>query len=357
MSRILLVGKGPPDRGGISAYLGALQSSGLAREHRLTLLNLTRDETPHAGRMTSSNVRRTLADAHAVWRASTDADIVHLHTALVPAVTMVRAGLLVFAARLRGKPVVVHVHSGMVELWITTPARRLLTRIALGAANRVVTMSNPSANAIAAAIGSSKVEVIDNWVDLDGFRAVDPVHSPPRIFYAGLLTPRKGVGDLLRASALLRERGVAHELVLAGGMPDEGPEAERAVRAIEAPAARFLGALPHERIAAELAAADVFCLPSWFEAMPLSILEAMASGLPIVATKVGDIPRVVADGDTGMLVPARSPERLAAALEALLKDPEERRRLGAAGRARVEDRFNEKRAVAAIDEIYRQLDP
>lgn len=357
MSRILLVGKGPPDRGGISAYLGALLSSELAVEHSLKLLNLTRDETPNAGRLTSSNVTRTLSDAAAVWKATKGADVVHLHTALVPAVTMVRAGTLALAARLRGRRVITHVHSGMVELWITTRIRRLLTRIALAPANSIVTMSNPSGDAIAAAIGRKKVAIVDNWVDLDEFRTTDPVHSPPRILYAGLLTPRKGVGDLLRASAILSERGVDHELVLAGGTPDEGPHAEREVRAIDAPAARFLGALPHERIAGELAAADVFCLPSWFEAMPLSILEAMASGLPVVATGVGDIPRVVEDGVTGTLVPARSTEKLAAALEQLLSDPDERRRMGAAGRARVEERFTQKHAVGAIDEIYRQLEP
>jgi glycosyltransferase involved in cell wall biosynthesis len=206
VSRILLVGKGPPDRGGISAYLGALLSSELATGHSLTLLNLTRDETPNAGRLTSSNVTRTLSDATAVWKAAKKTDIVHGHTALVPAVTMVRAGLLALAARLRGRRVIMHVHSGMVELWITTAMRRLLTRICLAPANCVVTMSNPSGDALAAAIGRKKVAIVDNWVDLEEFGATDPVHSPPRIFYAGLLTPRRGrrrpatrVGDAQRA--------------------------------------------------------------------------------------------------------------------------------------------------------------
>ena len=357
MSRVLLVGKGPPDRGGISAYLGALLRSDLSAGHEMMLLNLTRDETPNAGRLTGSNVTRTLSDAAAVWKASRRAQIVHQHSALVPAVTMVRAGLLALAARLRGRRVIMHVHSGQVELWITTRARRLLARLALAPAHRVVTMSNPSGDALAAAIGRERVTIVDNWVDLEEFRPTDPVHSPPRIFYAGLLTPRKGVGDLLRASASLSERGVDHELVLAGGTPDEGPEAEREVRTIHAPAARFIGALPHERIAAELAAADVFCLPSWFEAMPLSILEAMAGGLPVVASDVGDIPRVVEHGVTGSLVPAKRPVELAAALEALLRDPETRRRMGAAGRRRVEERFTEQRAVGALDALYRQFEP
>jgi len=354
--RVLLVGKGPPDRGGISAYLGALLQSDLSSRHALTLLNLSRDETPSAGRLTSSNVARTLADARAVWRESAGAQVVHQHSALVPGVTMVRAGLLALAARLRGRPVILHVHSGQVELWLSTPARRALARMVLAPVTRVVTMSNPSGHAITAAIGDG-VTIVDNWVDLDEFDETDPVHSPPRVLFAGLLTPRKGAADLLRASALLSDRGVAHELVLAGGTPDEGLHAEREVRAVRAPAAVFLGALPHERMAAELASSDIFCLPSWWEAMPLSILEAMASGLPVIASRVGDIPRVVEDGVTGLLVPPRDPERLSEALASLIDDPEGRRRMGAAGRRRVAEHFTASRAIAAIDGLYRQFEP
>jgi glycosyltransferase involved in cell wall biosynthesis len=354
--RVLLVGKGPPDRGGISAYLGALLQSDLSSKHTLRLLNLTRDEIPNAGRMTSSNVTRTLADAKAVWRASGGADVVHLHSALVPAVTMIRAGLLALAARARGRRVILHAHSGQDENWLSTRGRRALARFALAPVDSFVTMSNPSGEAIAAATGDA-VTIVDNWVDLDEFRPADPVHSPPRVLFAGLLTPRKGAADLLRASAGLTERGVTHELVLAGGTPDEGPDAEKEVRGVAAPAATFLGALPHERMPSELAAADIFCLPSWWEAMPLSILEAMASGLPVVATRVGDIPRVVDVGVTGILVPPREPELLADALASLLSDPGRRRRMGAAGRRRVEDRFTAARAVARIDELYRQFEP
>jgi len=354
--RVLLVGKGPPDRGGISAYLGALQKSALASRHDIRLLNLTRDEEPRAGRLTGSNVSRTLADARAVWRTSAGADLVHQHSALVPAVTLMRAGLLALAARARGRRVILHVHSGQVELWLSSRLRRALARVALAPVDRIVTMSNPSGRAIAAAM-KSDVTIVDNWVDLDEFSPTDPVHSPPRVLFAGLLTPRKGAADLLRASAILSERGVAHELMLAGGTPDEGPHAEEEVRRVSAPAAVFLGALPHERMAAQLGAADVFCLPSWWEAMPLSILEAMASGLPVVATRVGDIPRVVEDGVTGVLVPPNDPPALADALDALLADPDMRRRMGAAGRHRVEERFTAARALEAIDDLYGQFGP
>jgi glycosyltransferase involved in cell wall biosynthesis len=106
---------------------------------------------------------------------------------------------------------------------------------------------------------------------------------------------------------------------------------------------------------AEFAAADVFCLPSWWEAMPLSVLEAMAAGLPVVATDVGDVARAVLDGVTGHVVPPRDPEALAAALEPLLTDAGARRRMGGAGRARVVERFSGEVTAARVSQLYAEV--
>ncbi|MGH2726269.1 MAG: glycosyltransferase, partial [Actinomycetota bacterium] len=102
---------------------------------------------------------------------------------------------------------------------------------------------------------------------------------------------------------------------------------------------------------------DVFCLPSWFEAMPLSILEAMASGLPVVATDVGDVRRIVEHGVTGLVVPAKRPELLADALGQLLTDPGKRRAMGAAGRDVAAGHFTTARMINEIDALYGQLAP
>jgi glycosyltransferase involved in cell wall biosynthesis len=98
--------------------------------------------------------------------------------------------------------------------------------------------------------------------------------------------------------------------------------------------------------------ADIFCLPSWWEAMPLSVLEAMAAGLPVVATGVGDVPRIVTDGVTGMLVEPHDPAGLAVALEDLLGDPAMRLALGDAGRSLVERDYDSARMLAALESLY-----
>jgi glycosyltransferase involved in cell wall biosynthesis len=353
--RVLVVGKGAPETGGIPGFLEAMLRSPLTSRYELRHLNLSREEVPRGGRLTRANALRTLADGLRVLRASRQVNLVHVHTALVPFVTLLRAGWLAAAARVRGARVVVHVHSGKVDSWIATGTRRWLTRIALRPAHAVVTVSETSRAALATALGEDGVILVDNGVDVSLFGPPGPARQPPRVLFAGRLTPRKGVVDLLRASTLLTGRGVEHDLVLAGGTPEEGPEAEAEVRAAAGPSVQFLGSQPREVMPDLYRSSDVFCLPSWWEAMPLSVLEAMASGLPVVATAVGDIPRAVDDGVTGLLVPPADVGALSDALEALLTDADRRHRMGAEGRRRVERNFDITRTWSELDRLYQRL--
>ena len=105
-----------------------------------------------------------------------------------------------------------------------------------------------------------------------------------------------------------------------------------------------------------LARAGLFVLPSLTEGVSLTLLEAMASGLAVVASRVGGNPEVVADGETGLLTPAGDPAALAAALLRLRRDDPERRRMGQAGRRRVERWFDVRRMTAEYEKMYLGLD-
>lgn len=154
---------------------------------------------------------------------------------------------------------------------------------------------------------------------------------------------------------MLKDEGVDHELRLLGGTPDEGPAAAEPVLAAASGHATLLGTRLPEEMPAAYASADVFCLPSWWEAMPLSVLEAMAAGLPVVATDVGDVRRVVADGKTGCVIPRQSPDKLASALRKLLVNPDLARRMGAAGRRRAEEQFSNAVTARAVSELYAKV--
>lgn len=352
VSKVLLVGKGAPDRGGIPTFLETLRHSSLEDEHELTFLNVAHSGVPQGGRTTLANLGRTMRDALAVWRAAEDQDIVHIHSALAPTVTVVRASLLAMAGRARGASVIVHAHGGEIRAWLTTPFRKSLMRLAMQPATRVVAVWTAGEKALRAVLRAGQVQLIDNGVPLTEPARPDTPGRSPRVLYVGLLAARKGVLDLLAASAILRTRGVDHELWLVGGTPDEGPAAEAEVRAGLTGGERLLGRRPPEEMPEAYAQVDVFCLPSWYEAMPLSVLEAMAAGLPVVATDVGDVSRAVADGETGAVVPTRAPEALADALQPLLVDPALRRRMGTAGRERAAELFSSEATARAVSALY-----
>jgi glycosyltransferase involved in cell wall biosynthesis len=355
--RVLLVGKGAPDRGGIPSFLEQLRDGELGRRHRITFLNLAHDKTRQGGRATIANLRRTVVDAVAVWRVAHGHDVVHLNSALAPSVTVLRAGLLALAGRTCGCRVLVHAHGGDIDTWLGSRRHRLVMRVAMWPADLVAACWSVGEEALAGVLGADRVRLVDNGVDVERFAPApgSRAAATPRLLYVGLLTPRKGVLELIEASRALNAEGVDHELLLLGGTPDEGPAAAEPVVAAAAGLAKLLGTRQPEEMPAVYRDADVFCLPSWWEAMPLSVLEAMASGLPVVATDVGDVPRAVADGDTGLLVPVRAPADLTTALRKLLVDPTLRQRLGTAGRRRVERLFSASGTAEAVDALYAEL--
>ena len=356
MRRVLLVGKGYPDRGGIPTFLQMLLEGELASRYRLSFLNVAHHGEREGGAVTAGNVVRTLRDARAVFVQAKGQDVVHIHSALAPTVTILRAGLLALVARSRGCAVIVHAHGGNIETWLNAPLRRRVLQVSMLPAHRVVAVWSAGERALEAALGPAKVRLIDNGVDCTRYADPEPPHDPPRVLYVGLLTPRKGVLDLIEASRLLADQGVRHELRLLGGTPDEGPAA--AVPVLEAAdgTARLLGTRAPEEMPQAYAEADVFCLPSWWEAMPLSVLEAMAAGLPVVATDVGDVSRLVTPL-CGRVVPTKSPHLLAEALRPLLEDVDQRRRMGDAARERARSAFSSSATARAIGALYDELRP
>ena len=166
--------------------------------------------------------------------------------------------------------------------------------------------------------------------------------EPPRLISVGRLKEPKDFLGLVRA---LRSVDVPFSAAIVGDGPD---------RAGLEPEARGVVELLGERddVPEQLAASDVFALASRSEGMPVSVLEAMAAGLPVVATAVGGIPELVVDGETGLLVPASDEGALAEALRRVLGDADLRRRLGATGRRRVEEEFDLPRFRQAHVELY-----
>ena len=183
---------------------------------------------------------------------------------------------------------------------------------------------------------ASGTVVIPNAVDVAAAPCTRHDNDPPRIVSVGRLAAPKDALTLVRALAAVGP--IPFSALLVGDGPDR-PAMEAEVRSLNLED-RVELAGSRADVPSLLAAADVFVLSSRSEGAPISILEAMAAGLPVVASDVGGVGELVADGETGLLVPSADPARLAEALRALLPDPGLRRRLVAAGRARAGERFD-----------------
>jgi glycosyltransferase involved in cell wall biosynthesis len=193
--------------------------------------------------------------------------------------------------------------------------------------------------------------VIRNGVDPREFKAGEHHPGPPRLVTVGRLQAPKDAVTLVRALAALRGR--SFEAVLVGDGPDR-PTVEEEVRRLGLESAvELLG--ERDDVPELLRTADVFVLSSRSEGLPLSILEAMAARLPVIASNVGGVSEVVVDGDTGLLVPPGDPQSLAAAIERLLEDQALGRRLGEAGRIRVAEHFDLAAVHQAHLDLYRRV--
>jgi glycosyltransferase involved in cell wall biosynthesis len=206
-----------------------------------------------------------------------------------------------------------------------------------------------------------KVVVIHNGCDL---RRFDPAGRAPASLKAGLgfgeddavllvvgrLEPQKGHRVLLDAMPLIHRAFPRARLVCVGeGALRQELEAHVAALGL-AGSVRFVG--QQARIPEWFALADVVVLPSLFEGLPLVAIEALAAGKAMVATAVDGTPEVIVDGKTGLTVPSRDPDALAAAISRLLRDPELRQALGQAGRAWVEAHFSQEQQIQRTQDLY-----
>jgi glycosyltransferase involved in cell wall biosynthesis len=182
-----------------------------------------------------------------------------------------------------------------------------------------------------------------------------PAHrrpGPVRIGFAKLsLTPTYGPDVLVDALGSLPSDS-NFQVFIAGDGGLRLTLEERVATLGLADRVNFVGVLPHADIPAFIADLDIFVMPSRTEAWGVAAAEASASGVPVVATRVGGIPEVVTDGETGILVPPENPEQLAAALALLIADSQLRARLGAAGRRKIEAEFRWEDCVERMERVY-----
>jgi glycosyltransferase involved in cell wall biosynthesis len=253
------------------------------------------------------------------------------------------------AARLARVSRVVHTRHRGADL-NATPRQAALLSFAAARVNAFVCVSEDAATlARKQGVRAEAVRVITNGIDLERFQPGEHAADGPVVIVARL-TPEKDLATLLEAVGRVVPEVPEFKLLIAGDGPCRKDLEAQAKSLGLGKAVSFLGTV--RDVPPLLRRCRGFVLSSRTEGISLTLLEAMATGLPVVATRVGGNPEVVVEGESGLLVPAQDPASLAAALIRLYREPGLAGRLGRAGRKRVEDHFDLNRMIREYEALY-----
>jgi glycosyltransferase involved in cell wall biosynthesis len=345
-----MVGTGLQAHGGITAVIRAYMDVGLFEQWGVRYIST------YEGKDTLTQIK-TMASA--LWRifwllAARRIDVVHVHSASRG--SFWRKSLVASLAGLFRVPYVFHIHSGefpdfyaqrcgkAAQAWV----RRVLHRAA-----RVVVVAPLWRAAVLRIAPQARVAVVGNAVHVPPLTA-PPSRSAASVLFMGRLHEHKGIFDLVRAMPAVLAVLPKARFVFAGDGEVDALRALAAELGVEH-AVQLPGWVDGAAKRRLLAEAELFVLPTYFEALSVALLEAMSCGVPIVSTPVGGIPDFIDDGVEGLLVPPGPGTALADAILAVLQDPALRRRLREQAHARVGRDYSYAAVLAQLRAVYAEL--
>jgi glycosyltransferase involved in cell wall biosynthesis len=348
MKSVVMIGPSPGSRGGMASVIGILLASGYGKGDgcRFIATQVDGSRLRKAGRALCALTQ--VAGLLALRRVS----LLHVHVA--SGASFWRKAPFIGAARLAGCPVLFHLHGGQfqhfIEVRLTGWRRRLALRLMQGP-GAAFALSAQAAALLTSLCPQTAIEVFPNPV-----AGPTPLPRTPTasVLFLGRLEEHKGVFDLVQAFARVHAAWPAAQLVLAGD-GERAPLHALAASLGVADSIVMPGWIDARQRAALLACAGVFVLPSHHEQMPMSLLEAMAAGTPVVATSVGAIPSMLAHGRYGTVVNAGEIDELAAAILKMLQDNILAEIFSARGLERVRSEYQAEIVLARLRRRYEEL--
>ena len=353
---VMLLGPDLKAVSGVSMHVNLLLSSPLAQEFTLVHFQVGsegRDEGALARAVRLLSSPFLLAAAIVLRRAT----IVHLNTSLNPRAYW-RDLVYMTVARLCGASVLYQVHGGALprEFFRGAGVLTAWLRITLRLPDVIAVLSQEELRAYRRFVPQQHVLALPNSVDCALYAALE--RSPPaaggplQLLYIGRLAREKGLYETLEALRLASTRGARARLIVAGSGPDEAGLRQRVSELGLDGQVSFVGAVFGERKMELLRSADALVLASYGEGLPYALLECMAAGVAVIATRVGAIPDVVLNGTHGLLVPCRDPEAISRAVATLASDRDLLTRMGAACRHRVATGYSLEPMSAEFCRLY-----
>ena len=334
-------------RGGMSAVVEAYREAGLFDRRQVRVLH-THDE--------GSAIRRLWLAAHALALFALmllrgEVTLVHAHIAMKG--SFWRKSVFVALAQKFGVPVIGHLHGSTFEQFVAElPARRRRVVIKrLQSMQRVVVLGEHWRRFVLTIAPGARVEVLPNSVSLPAGAPIRSTDGVVRLLFLGIVGHRKGIYELLTAMAAVHTRCGNVRLTVAGNGEIEKAR-DAATQLGIASIVEYVGGIDGEAKSRLLQRSDVYVLPSLKEGLPVSILEAMSWGLPIVSTDVGAIAEAVRDGVDGVIIKPGDTDALQAAIIRLVESPALRERMGQAARQRVEEHFSQQAVLPKLEQLY-----
>ncbi|CCE24406.1 putative Glycosyl transferase group 1 [Methylotuvimicrobium alcaliphilum 20Z] len=350
-----MAGPMPPAIGGMATVLQDLQNSSLSKLFELEFFNTYKTTPQDRSLFVAIKSKLSLWKKWCVLLNNRDKSIAHIHTC--SGFTFFLDGVLVCLSKMLSVPVVIHIHGARFDQFLKNlnPFLLMIVRWIFARCSKIIVLSEYWESTLKKIIGNYQFRIVQNGV---------PIYSqlPERldhtgkvdILFLGNLCQRKGVFDLV--SAMEYVDGAVLNLV--GGEEDVGV-IQKISEQINASNLEdkisFHGPQYGEEKNRFIVKADIFVLPSYAEGLPISLLEAMAMGLPVIVTPVGSIPSVVRNNHEGIFVEAGDIEGIANAINKLVKDEALRLRMGSLARSRCEEQFGIEKTVAKLLSIYSEI--
>lgn len=277
-----------------------------------------------------------------------------LHLGLASQGSFYRKYLLARLARLMRIPFVVHLHGGGFQDFYDTAPAAVQKRAdwLFYQANQCVVLGRQWQHFLELRFRMPYEKTTICYNAVPKAALATPSHEVPHLLYVGQVIARKGVDDLLKALRSLSD--LPWRLTIAGS-GDLTHYREKAAKYDLQTRVRFVGWVEGKALEAQYEHADILVLPSYIENQPLCVLEAMARGIAVVASRVGTLSEVLDHGRTGLLVEAGNVDQLQAAIRVLLEDASARQKLGKAAHKEFEERFTLERAIEQWRAIYQEV--
>ncbi len=345
--KILMVGPGRKVRGGITTVVNSYYALGLDNIVDLKYISSMQD---------GNKVKKLWTAALAYIRFCLNLkkyNIVHIHMAAQA--SFFRKALFIKKAKKAGKKIIIHQHAcDFDNFFLEQPAKKQLEiRCIFSLADKVIALSEEWAEYFGKEIcNKDKIIVIHNGVVLPEYQKND--YSDSNVLFLGKLGERKGTYDLLEALPEVLKNAPKASFYLGGDGDIEQCRKLSKKLGVDNHI-HFLGWIRDNEKERYFKNCSIFILPSYHEGMPMAVLEAMAHGLATVSTNVGGIPQVIENGTDGIRFDAGNIKKIAEILIQLLNDQSEKKRLGEAGRAKIESRFSAQANINALYNLYQEV--